>query len=349
VDTPYELTLSAEVLPENGSGNSLAEALDIGSMGEEIPLLEAFSSAGDSPILFDELGNRLTSPEFRDNVDVVAPDGTNTTFFGFSDPDFDGYPNFFGTSASVGHAAGVAALLIEADPTATPAELYQALENTALDMDDPYTVGFDLGRDAATGDGLIQADLAIAELLGTAVPESTVIASGLDSASGDSGPLMTAGLMPFVTGAEEVGQQVGSLNLLAVVGPDQSDTALFGAYKGDKFDLLAQVESNINLDAVLADDVQLSFGEVQYFQPLIASEAFREVLTGENAQFDVVQIEMLQAQTTNQDDQEVQKLAVSSLFDQYFGRIQDLIECHSEDINDASISLITAEPDILIN
>ena len=77
--------------------------------------------------------------------DVVGPDGVNTTFFGdtlaerwrqrwqqcrdcANDPS---YPNFFGTSAAAPHVAAAAALLLQSNSTATPAQIYQALENSA--------------------------------------------------------------------------------------------------------------------------------------------------------------------------------------------------------------------------
>ncbi|MEO1299955.1 MAG: S8 family serine peptidase, partial [Cyanobacteria bacterium J06636_16] len=103
---------------------------------------------------FDTAGNRLATPESRDNVDFVAPDGSNNTFFGTSDFDNDGLPNFFGTSAAAPQAAAVAALMLELDPTLTPADIEQALETTALDMATP-------GYDRLTGTGLIQADAAL--------------------------------------------------------------------------------------------------------------------------------------------------------------------------------------------
>ena len=37
----------------------------------------------------------------------------------------------------------------ELAPTATPAEIYTALEDSAIDMDDPFTPGFDVGLTAA--------------------------------------------------------------------------------------------------------------------------------------------------------------------------------------------------------
>jgi subtilisin family serine protease len=124
-------------------------------------IVESFSSAGGVPIVFDVNGTRLPTPEIRNKPEITAPDGTNTTFFGSFDVEPDGFLNFFGTSAAAPHAAAVAALLLEKQPALIPNEVYDALEQTALDMDDPSTPGFDDGFDFATGWGLIQADRAL--------------------------------------------------------------------------------------------------------------------------------------------------------------------------------------------
>ncbi|MCB0212873.1 MAG: S8 family serine peptidase [Anaerolineae bacterium] len=137
---------------------------DTPEFGVDPPLVESFSSAGSTPIFFDTSGNQLINPELRNKPEIVAPDGTNTTFF-VSDIDYDtdSFPNFFGTSAAAPHAAAVAALMLEVNPTLKPVDIYSALESTALDMDDPATTPFDSGFDFGTGYGLIQADLAIQE------------------------------------------------------------------------------------------------------------------------------------------------------------------------------------------
>jgi subtilisin family serine protease len=138
------------------------------AFGADEPIISPGSSTGNTPILFDEQGNRLPEAEIRQQPQITAPDGTNTTFFfPGNDPDGDGFPNFSGTSAAAPHAAGVAALLLEANPNATPDQVYQALEISALDMDDPYTPGSNPGYDNATGYGFIQADRALDEILGT--------------------------------------------------------------------------------------------------------------------------------------------------------------------------------------
>ncbi len=118
--------------------------------------LESFSSAGFTPILFDKFGNRLTAQELRQKPEIVAPDGTNTTFFpgSFSDEEADGFPNFFGTSAAAPHAAAVAALMLELVPGTSPDDIYGTLERTTVDF---LARGFDYD----SGFGFIQADEAL--------------------------------------------------------------------------------------------------------------------------------------------------------------------------------------------
>lgn len=132
--------------------------------GVNPPLLEPFSSAGGTPILMRPNGNLLPSPLIREKPDAVGPDGANTSFFGddITNPggpgeclDEDRKRNFFGTSAAAPHVAGVAALMREVNPSASPATLYQALRKSAQNMG---PAGFDFD----TGHGLVRADLAVA-------------------------------------------------------------------------------------------------------------------------------------------------------------------------------------------
>src|SRR6056297_1863579 len=129
-----------------------AAYFDTPEFGQSPPLLESFSSAGPTPILFDTAGNPVSIS--RQKPEITCVDGTNTTFFG-SDVEPDGFPNFFGTSAAAPHAAAVAALMLEADPTLTPAEILAALKATSIDMGVP-------GVDDDSGAGLCQADQAVA-------------------------------------------------------------------------------------------------------------------------------------------------------------------------------------------
>ncbi len=121
-----------------------------------MPVIMSFSSVGGTPV--DNV--------VRAKPDITAPNGVNTTIDLGSgdwvspvDPDTL-YPNFFGTSAASPHAAGVAALIMEAklkfDPEQPvhPEDIRSLMKSTALDMDDP-------GEDLVSGAGFIQAHKAL--------------------------------------------------------------------------------------------------------------------------------------------------------------------------------------------
>lgn len=139
--------------------------------GENPPLVNSFSSYGGVPILFDTDGNRLPQPELRPKPEITATDGSNTTFF-FSDStrDEDTLPNFFGTSAAAPHAAAIAILMLEANPSLTPDEILLNMQLSAIDIVGTNDVGgpvsnrnisLPVGFDNVSGAGLIQADVAI--------------------------------------------------------------------------------------------------------------------------------------------------------------------------------------------
>jgi subtilisin family serine protease len=126
--------------------------------GVSPPALEPYSSAGGTPILFNANGTRRSSPEIREKPEITAVDGVNTTFFFNDSYGIDGIDDFFGTSAAAPHAAGIAALMRQASPAASPAQLRNALQATAVDMG---AAGFDYD----SGYGLVRADAAITHLL----------------------------------------------------------------------------------------------------------------------------------------------------------------------------------------
>ena len=136
--------------------------------GVDTPRVEWYSSLAGVANYFDVAGKRI-APLIRRKPDITAPDGGNTSFFnpfGNGDivQDADSFPNFFGTSAAAPHAAGVAALMLEAErlKNLTPGQLKGILSAHTTDMDNIYTPGFDKGFDLNTGYGLIQADEAVA-------------------------------------------------------------------------------------------------------------------------------------------------------------------------------------------
>ncbi|MDX6624723.1 MAG: hypothetical protein QOE75_2655 [Solirubrobacterales bacterium] len=94
---------------------------------------EEFSSRGPAvnyfgPVLGPAPAPPLALPETVAKPDLVATDGGVNTFFG----QFVGSSwRFFGTSAAAPHAAAVAALALQANPGATPAQIRAALTSTA--------------------------------------------------------------------------------------------------------------------------------------------------------------------------------------------------------------------------
>jgi uncharacterized repeat protein (TIGR01451 family) len=98
------------------------------AFGVSPPVVDFFSSLGGTPILFDTSGNTLPSPLIPQQPNIVGPDGVATTFFGH--PVGTGF-DYRGTSAAAPHVAAVAALMLEADPSLTQAEIQSAMDSTA--------------------------------------------------------------------------------------------------------------------------------------------------------------------------------------------------------------------------
>ncbi len=162
------------------------------------PTLEAFSSAGGDPILFDSTGTRLTTPVMRQKPDLVGPDGGNDTFLGFKLQTGEdastvtacannaNFPNFFGTSAAAPHVASIAALLLQADPSLTPAQIYSVLQQSALPMGVSPTVA----PNYAAGYGFVQADVAATKIPAIA-PAAPVLTLGSSSITVGSSTTLT--------------------------------------------------------------------------------------------------------------------------------------------------------------
>jgi subtilisin family serine protease len=155
--------------------------------------LNDFSSAGNIPTYLDKFGERLATPERRFNPSVTGPDGGNSSFFlsdsSYDDDDLDGLnsplstfisgldnpadelPNFFGTSASAPHVAGVAALMLQKNPSLTPAQVRSILEDSARPVAKRFTSARPLivvpiapgddGYNDDAGAGLVDANAAL--------------------------------------------------------------------------------------------------------------------------------------------------------------------------------------------
>jgi VCBS repeat-containing protein len=124
------------------------------------PESESFSSSGaGAELLFADNGTALSSPDVLNPVAVSGIDDVATTVNG-------NLSDFFGTSAASASLAGVAALLLSANPDLTPAQVKQIMEETALPM----------SNSAVSGAGLVQVDPAVAAAEGSS-PVGTVIES----------------------------------------------------------------------------------------------------------------------------------------------------------------------------
>lgn len=155
---------------------------------------QSFTSLGGIPFLFDESGNRLEQELVLKQPRLVGPDGSYTTFFDKTAPVYgldpgqseSTPPRFIGTSCAAPNVAAVAALLIQAisdkegdrrqlkkgrnkkkkgktskkekKDLELPFSVYQALEDTAIDMDEP-------GYDFFTGYGFVNALAAVEKIV----------------------------------------------------------------------------------------------------------------------------------------------------------------------------------------
>ena len=133
--------------------NSAAGAIGVAAYPFFAPFVpEAFTSPGPSTIYFDKNSRRLRHVEYREKPDLAAMDGANNTFFSQDSlVDADTFPNFFGTSAAAPHAAGIAALVLDAaggSGSVKPKKMKKILQDSAFahDLDPYFSWGLALSR-----------------------------------------------------------------------------------------------------------------------------------------------------------------------------------------------------------
>jgi subtilisin family serine protease len=117
----HQTAASSLVVPADSPGS-----LTVGATYWQADALESFSSQG-------------PTRDGRAKPDLSAPDGISVSTEWYAD-------GFYGTSASAPHVAGAAALVLEAHPTFTPAQVQGWLEDRALDLGEA-------GRDNVYGAG----------------------------------------------------------------------------------------------------------------------------------------------------------------------------------------------------
>lgn len=110
-----------------------------------------------------------TGGSLRNKPDIAAADGVSTSTPGFKP--------FFGTSAAAPHAAAIAALLREQNPTFTVAQIKAYLTATALDIEGA-------GSDRNAGSGIAMANRATAGC--TYMPNGTICDDGSACTTGDA-------------------------------------------------------------------------------------------------------------------------------------------------------------------
>ncbi|MHB8811066.1 MAG: S8 family peptidase, partial [Desulfobulbaceae bacterium] len=119
--------------------------------------VETFSSDGPRRVFFQADGTPVTPGNFsstggtvRNKPDIAAADGVKTATPGFNP--------FYGTSAAAPHAAALGALMLSGKPGLTIADVRQAFQNTALDIETPGP------WDRDSGYGIIMADKILDEI-----------------------------------------------------------------------------------------------------------------------------------------------------------------------------------------
>ena len=108
-------------------------------------------------------GGKASFSNFGTVVDVAAPGAgiLSTLNAGTTVPAAESYASYNGTSMATPHVAGVAALLVQAKPTATPTEIETALRNTARVFPQACS---------GCGTGIVDANAAITAISGTTPP-----------------------------------------------------------------------------------------------------------------------------------------------------------------------------------
>jgi hypothetical protein len=159
--TEYPRSSGGDVVGPTIFGHSgTAAAISVGAVPfDNSAVAEEYSSRGPvrhdfGPVTGTEAAAPLVPPEILSKPDVAATDCGLTTFFARFE--LGGW-RFCGTSAAAPHAAAVAALMLGAKPTATPAEIKAALRESAVEVPN--------GDPCSVGAGLVEAVGAIEDLL----------------------------------------------------------------------------------------------------------------------------------------------------------------------------------------
>lgn len=147
----HTTSTGALVNPTNPGHSSNSNAISIAAANVGTPTTVAsYSSRGPATRTMTPTGTAIPL-QILNKPDFTSNDGAQTSVPGFQP--------FFGTSAAAPNAAAVAALLLDYNPSLTPAQIRTALLNGAIDIGAA-------GYDFASGNGLIDATSSLLSLSG---------------------------------------------------------------------------------------------------------------------------------------------------------------------------------------
>lgn len=175
--------------------------------------LRDYSSLGPGTLLFgptredEQPAERLPEPEVVHAPQMIAVDGTRTSFFGTrSVVDGEVQYRFGGTSAAAPNAAAVLALAWSLKPGAGADAILAAAERTARPMANPYA-DFGFAEEDVVGSGLIDASALLTDLAAAPgpapVPSPAASGSVTLAATGATPdvPLLAAAMLALLAGA----------------------------------------------------------------------------------------------------------------------------------------------------
>lgn len=194
-----------------------------GNENHSAPNYPAAYSGVISVAAVDLNANRAPYSNFGPTIDIAAPGGDasvdldndgyvdgilSTMMDGTTPPFLPIYAFYQGTSMACPHAAGLAALMLAAEPTLTPAEIESLLKSTAVDLGAP-------GRDDLYGNGLIDAYEAVYAAQNGAVSGTPVLGLTPDLLSfGKLTTTLSSQVLNFGSGLLDV----GTLDLIGTAG-----------------------------------------------------------------------------------------------------------------------------------
>ncbi len=199
----------------NTPGSSVPSQSDAG--GSPASVIAAGAVRHSSPNTIEPYSSLGRTEDGRLKPDLVAPDGVSITGAGgFSSP-------FFGTSAASPHVAGVAALLLQCNPSLSRVALHDLLINSVVDLGDS-------GPDTTYGSGRLDALIAADTCGSIPTPTVTLTAAPTPTSTPTAGPTptqtATATAIPVAFGDASCEGDVNSIDAALVL---QLDAGLIDA------------------------------------------------------------------------------------------------------------------------